>query len=684
MQKLILFLLVGSFLNASLTFAAMGDPQCPLSMSSSSGYLPPTGTLIALAIFVKFKDDTFDSSPATDGWPSSLQTLPSWAPDFLAPTTNSTYVPDGFSDYFDEMSLGQYQLIGDVYSDVYITPENESYYSPDSGRGIGFLNKQILQDLDTSINYADYDNLDPQDTDNDGIINEPDGEVDMIFIVYRAWRGNITGRNYQGVAALDNGIGSDGEGPSFFPITLDGKTIDGGFPGSGVVQNNVYNLPVAVAIHEFGHYLFGGVHFSGIGRFGIMDGSLGTGVMSAFERIKLGWVTPELITSNQTNVAITDWVTTGTVCKIEYTSNNYFLVENRQAVSYYETTSPLATPEKGILITHVTGTNSIDVECADGRWNWKKSGSLYVYPFEIQSSNPDFGEDEINLRNKSTTSGTKTHPDAGGDGDDIYRLNSKTDFAPWTNPSSNSGSIFTDIAVILKQLSGSTMYVDIYTNSPPTVPQNLVIANAGQNGQSPILQWDANTEPDLDHYTIYRGYNDLETGQIIWNSVATTTNTTWTDYDVTINTASQTTFRYKITAVDTASNESNYSNTVSTKGYWVPKHAVEPSEDQAQKLPKQITLHQNYPNPFNPVTEIRFDLPEDAQVVIKIYNVLGEEVRTLVDNHMEIGFHSVIWDGRDETGRELPSGIYIYRFQVSSGNVAGNSFVSVKKLTLLR
>ncbi len=144
MQKLILLSLVGMFLNVSLTFSSTGDPQCPLSMSSSSGYLPATGTLKALAIFVKFKDDTFDQSPDTDGWPSSLNTLPSWAPDFLAPTTNSTYVPDGMTDYFDEMSFGQYQLIGDIYSEVYITPQNESYYSPDSGRGIGFLNKQIL------------------------------------------------------------------------------------------------------------------------------------------------------------------------------------------------------------------------------------------------------------------------------------------------------------------------------------------------------------------------------------------------------------------------------------------------------------------------------------------------------------------------------------------------------------
>ncbi len=191
---------------------------------------------------------------------------------------------------------------------------------------------------------------------------------------------------------------------------------------------NVYSLPVGVAIHEFGHYLFGGVHFS-TGKFGIMDGVTGLGVMSAFERIKLGWTSSTLVSSNLPNAEITDAVTTGAVYRINYTSSNYFLIENRQAVSYYETTSPLATPAKGIMIMHVTSSSSADVECADGRWNWKKSGTKYVYPFQILSANPNNGEDEMNLRNKSTTNGTQSHPDAGGDADDVFRLNYKTVFA---------------------------------------------------------------------------------------------------------------------------------------------------------------------------------------------------------------------------------------------------------------
>ncbi len=196
MKRFSLFLALGLFLRSSVSLAA-GESQCAVS-SASGVYLPSTGTVKALAIFIKFKDDTFDAPPITNGWPSSLNTLPSWAPNFLAPTVGSPYTPDGMTDFFDEMSFGQFKLIGDVHPVVYITPQNQSYYSASNLRGIGFLNKQILQDLDSAINYANYDNLDPLDTDGDGNKNEPDGEVDMIFMVYRAWDKNLMQRFYQG------------------------------------------------------------------------------------------------------------------------------------------------------------------------------------------------------------------------------------------------------------------------------------------------------------------------------------------------------------------------------------------------------------------------------------------------------------------------------------------------------
>ena len=75
-------------------------------------------------------------------------------------------------------------------------------------------------------------------------------------------------------------------------------------------------------------------------------------------------------------------------------------------------------------------------------------------------------------------------------------------------------------------------------------------------------------------------------------------------------------------------------------------------------LPGKFALHQNYPNPFNPSTTIRFDLPTATEVHMAVYDLLGREVVRLVDGQLETGYHQLVWDGRDQDGREVPTGIY--------------------------
>ncbi|TDI94656.1 MAG: T9SS type A sorting domain-containing protein, partial [Caldithrix sp.] len=94
-------------------------------------------------------------------------------------------------------------------------------------------------------------------------------------------------------------------------------------------------------------------------------------------------------------------------------------------------------------------------------------------------------------------------------------------------------------------------------------------------------------------------------------------------------------------------------------------------------VPQQFILHNNYPNPFNPATTITYDLPEAANVVLKIYNVLGREVRTLLNSHQQPGVKSVVWDGRNAPGIKVGSGIFIYRLQ--AGDI-----VQTKKMILLK
>ncbi len=94
-------------------------------------------------------------------------------------------------------------------------------------------------------------------------------------------------------------------------------------------------------------------------------------------------------------------------------------------------------------------------------------------------------------------------------------------------------------------------------------------------------------------------------------------------------------------------------------------------------LPMDFALHQNYPNPFNPTTTIRFDLPNEAFVRLDVYNILGRKVKTLIDQPMQPGYHSVDWDGSDNAGHTIASGIYFYR-------LAAGDKVDKKKMVLLK
>ena len=93
-------------------------------------------------------------------------------------------------------------------------------------------------------------------------------------------------------------------------------------------------------------------------------------------------------------------------------------------------------------------------------------------------------------------------------------------------------------------------------------------------------------------------------------------------------------------------------------------------ESVHQIPPRKFLLKQNYPNPFNPTTSIQYSILSDLNpphVALKIYNILGQEVRTLIDEVQEPGMYSVVWDGRNGEGNEVPSGVYLYTLSVNSG-----------------
>lgn len=105
--------------------------------------------------------------------------------------------------------------------------------------------------------------------------------------------------------------------------------------------------------------------------------------------------------------------------------------------------------------------------------------------------------------------------------------------------------------------------------------------------------------------------------------------------------------------------------------------SVPVQEVSGPNLPEQYALNQNVPNPFNPSTSIEFAVPRSGNVRIKVFNVLGQKVKTLADEYMKAGYKRVEWDGTDQSGNSVASGVYLYR-------MSANDFGETKKMLLLK
>jgi parallel beta-helix repeat protein len=210
-----------------------------------------------------------------------------------------------------------------------------------------------------------------------------------------------------------------------------------------------------------------------------------------------------------------------------------------------------------------------------------------------------------------------------------------------------------------------------YQDYPPKAPDSL----RATSSQSVItLHWKPNTESDLSHYLVYR---DTLTGFIpdtfkIVGQVPKDSSV-FRDSDVILGKS----YYYRLSAWDSTGHESEYSDEVQILATEVGESTEE------ENRPPVFQLFQNYPNPFNSSTVIWYHLPDvgyqPAEVEITIYNLLGKLVKTLVKQRQYPGEHKVLWDGKDDYGKEVASGIYFYRMKVS-----GLELVKPKKMVLLR
>ena len=248
---------------------------------------------------------------------------------------------------------------------------------------------------------------------------------------------------------------------------------------------------------------------------------------------------------------------------------------------------------------------------------------------------------------------------------------------------------FDHLSVALRQIGLSSVSNDLFCTwvkweSPkkymrfrqydaiPLAPTGLTITeNANHH---PRLNWNVSPEPDRYQYNVYRLDGYVGGG---WQYLGQSSGTTYTDqtlsYCHAVPPATCENYRnvsYRVTVVDYGSHESDPSNEVTARltGGAPEKISINPDS----KLPIEYSLTQNYPNPFNPTTTINYSLKTAGEVTLKVYDMLGTEVASLVNEYKEAGNYSVEFNASD-----LPSGMYVYRLSTSN-------FVDTKKLILLK
>lgn len=762
---LLLFILLQTDLHSQLpdSKCAAGDaPPITFGIPHKS---PAQGEFLrALIIYVTFPNDS--ATTEWNIWPPRSRPSNPYTSDgrMIDHQENNTsiyfmdrYSQYTYSDFFCEMSLGQYDFIGDEYHiDL---PQSSEFYRV-AGYTYGSLNNLVLQLMNLTIDYTRYDKW-RFDGTNWVYDENGNGTTEMVIINYR----NIPNNANWGF--IDNNPSAGGIDWLGTTISLDNKNIEG-VTALGLL-NRTTRTQVIVE-HEVCHRFFG--HTS----LGLMTpGHGGSSYQySPHERSYVEYITPTIITPENVveNYTLGDYIETGAVLKIQIPNsvpNEYFWIANHQKKSVYDGLSrgsnqcwvinrveqdPYCAVGKGVFIYHKSAdtcfNNSwlgyqnglpfrfyrpMEIENADGKYSWSLERNVVVpelagtYPiYKTIIGDRATGRDEyakyvidrefaVILNNKvcGEIPDYSITFDDKGDGLDAYNVAYDEIFSPYSNPATNScenPSTNSGLTVVLQNQNSTTgaITLKVYFNDaaalldlPPSKPKNVKVTKdlITQTSYHPKIKWDANIEPDFvsatygdalvePKYEIYRGYSEncnTEPAYTLLTTLASNV-TEYVDNSATLYFADEfspgpgcnfyeTTYSYKIVAKDNRGSRSLNSERGLITGYIIACFGAADPEGPDNlsfnlDIPKEYKIYQNYPNPFNPSTNIQYDLPFDNFVTIKIYDVLGKEIMTLVNEFKQAGSYIASFNGSN-----LPSGIYYYK--INAGN-----FDQVRKMILLK
>jgi flagellar hook assembly protein FlgD len=210
-----------------------------------------------------------------------------------------------------------------------------------------------------------------------------------------------------------------------------------------------------------------------------------------------------------------------------------------------------------------------------------------------------------------------------------------------------------------------TAIYDIGESLPSNVEPVIIILPTPQNPQAEtqgadiFVSWDVPANRALSHYKVYRNL------VVVADDIA---ETSYLDPDVPNGT-----YTYNIRAVYSGDHQSALSVDAVIEHVQVNSNEV--------LIPANTELTGNYPNPFNPETTISYSIKEDSRVSLFIYNIKGQKVRSLINGPIQTGYHTVTWNGKNDNGENVSSGIYFSIFDAVNNE---KDYTSVKKIILLK
>lgn len=655
-------------------------------------HITARGTLRVLIVFASFPDD----ETVHPFWPA--HNPPLFMQQFIDQDTTTRSQNDfNLTNYFYQMSAGQFNLIGDAIW-LETAHSQQEYLNGSYGRA----NRDILTErIDSVVDFSAYDHW--TKLADFAHAEVPDGRVDMIIMV---WRSNLF--QFLGEASL-------GYKPGF---TADGKQIEMGFPeflpfplGSGVTCQYIYSdTPHRVTqtmIHELGHWLLGGPHpynndaphdkhmYWGM----LCNGLRASSCANAYERERLGWiVVPEI--PLDVDVSLPDYLGSGTAYKFHPPNGEpveYFYIENHQKVSILDDVT-INPDDKGVWLLHQEGpymeVDNLKIRPSDGYWRWGNPGTttdcfsqaLPVFNKNIPDLQSGVSHRDQVPTNSSAVNWMYAYQTPAGDThcgsfyagemfSGAFTIGTSSVFSPYSNPGSSTWQN-QPTSFCLEIVDESNGVITVRRDSSPldasparrylgADPTSDLFA-AGSVSLAWGSQW-ADGQPlegDVNWSTLERQIG-IEGN---WNTVYQGPSMSWSDQSLPYDTSGTIPVFFRVRVLDMEGKYSTWSEVFCAQILTVDGVKNIGEED----WPVQCALDENHPDPFNMSTTIGFRIKDSGFTILKVYDILGREVTTLVNGEVLAGSYEVTFSAEG-----LSSGVYYY--QLSAGE-----FRATKTLLLLK